>query len=199
MREPRPAATHGFLAGLFGALVLLGSPATSALAEESPALRGDPTIYADESNRLFGFLGAAETETDARSIEDEIWHHWFLAPDSKAAALMDRAMERRRNYDFAGAVEILDELIAANPDWAEAWNQRATIRFMQGDLAGSLADVEETLQREPRHFGAMAGMAIILTQQGRIEQAQSILRKAVKIDPFLRERAMIVPVPGSDI
>jgi len=199
MRKVRLAAMQGFLAGLFGAFVLLGSPATPTLAEDTPALRGDPATYADENDRLFGFLGAAKTEAEARSIEDEIWRHWFLAPDAKAAELMGRAMERRRNYDFAGAVEILDELIAANPDWAEAWNQRATIRFMQGDLPGSLADVEETLQREPRHFGALAGMAIILTQQGRTEQAQAILRKAVKIDPFLREKAMIVSVPGSDI
>jgi len=199
MRAAHLTAMQGFLVGLFGMLALLGSPATPTLAEESSALRGDPATYADESERLLGFLGAANTEAEARSIEDEIWRHWFLAPDARAAELMGRAMERRRNYDFAGAVEILDQLIAANPDWAEAWNQRATIRFMQGDLPGSLADVEETLQREPRHFGALAGMALILTQQGRIEQAQAILRKAVKIDPFLRERALLVTVPGDDI
>lgn len=199
MRAARLTAMQGFLVGLFGTLVLFGSPATPTLAKESPALRSDPATYADESERLFDFLGAAKTEAEARSIEDEIWRHWFLAPDAKAAELMGQAMERRRNYDFAGAVEVLDELVAANPDWAEAWNQRATIRFMQGDLPGSLADVEETLQREPRHFGALAGMALILTQQGRIEQAQAILRKAVDIDPFLREKALLVTVPGEDL
>ena len=135
MRTVRLAAKQGFLAGLFGALMLFWSPAAPTLAEEPPALRGDPATYADENDRLFGFLGAAKTEAEARSIEDEIWRHWFLAPDTKAAELMRQAMEKRSNYDFAGAVALLDELIAANPDWAEAWNQRATIRFMQGDFA----------------------------------------------------------------
>ncbi|MCB1496104.1 MAG: tetratricopeptide repeat protein [Bauldia sp.] len=168
-------------------------------AEDDLPLRGDEAAYREEGGRLFGYLARAGTEAEARQVEDEIWRYWFRAPDPTAASLMAQAMERRGNYDLAGAVEILDELVVTAPDWAEAWNQRATIRFMQGDFTGSLADVEETLQREPRHFGAMAGMALILTQQGRIRQAQAILREAVEIDPFLRERALIVEVPEKDI
>ena len=106
---------------------------------------------------------------------------------------------RVRSFDLAGAVAILDELIALTPDWAEGWSQRAAVRFMQGDFEGSLADIEETLQREPRHFGSLAGMAIILMQQGRVEQAQATLRQAVGIHPFLRERGLIVEAPGEDI
>ena len=114
-------------------------------------------------------------------------------------ALMDRAMERRRNYDFAGAVAVLDELLGLAPDWAEAWNQRATVRFLQEDYEGSLEDIRETLEREPRHFGAMAGMAIILLRQGRAELAQSTLRQALGIHPWLRERSLVVATPGKDI
>jgi Tfp pilus assembly protein PilF len=90
-------------------------------------------------------------------------------------------------------------LIAIAPDWAEAWNQRATMRYVQGQYDASLADIEETLAREPRHFGAMAGMALILVQQGRARQAQAILRTAVSIHPFLRERWMIADAPGKDL
>lgn len=172
---------------------------TPTAAAETTALRGDAAEHIAEGDRLFAFLARARTEAEARAMEDEIWRHWMRAPDSAAAALMAKAMERRASYDLAGAVAILDDLVVLAPDWAEGWNQQATLRFMQGDFAGSLADIEETLLREPRHFGAMAGMALILTQQGRIRQAQAILRKAVEIDPFLRERAMIVPIPGEDI
>ena len=187
------------MALLLATLVIAAAAAPSAVAETAPALRGDTAAHAAEGDRLFRFLAEARDEAEARAMEDEIWRHWMLAPDTAAADLMARAMERRGSYDFAGAVAILDELVALAPDWAEGWNQRATIRFMQGDFTGSLADIEETLQREPRHFGAMAGMALILTQQGRNQQAQTILREAVEIDPFLRERALIVPVPGKDI
>lgn len=172
------------------------SPTTAA---ETTALRGDAAEHIAEGDRLFAFLARARTEAEARAMEDEIWRHWMRAPDTAAAELMAKAMERRTSYDFAGAVAILDDLVVLAPEWAEGWNQRATIRFMQGDFPGSLSDIEETLQREPRHFGAMAGMALILTRQGRVRQAQAILREAVEINPFLRERAMIVPVPGQDI
>lgn len=163
------------------------------------ALRGDDAAYAAEGDRLFRFLATAGTEADARAVEGEIWRHWMRAPNTAAGGLMARAMDRRRNYDLAGGVAILDELIALAPDWAEAWNQRATLRFMQGAFEESLADIEETLHREPRHFGAMAGMAIILTRQGRVRLAQATLRDAVAIHPFLRERSMIVAIPGEDI
>ncbi len=189
----------GARAILLALLLVAGIPAMPASAEDTQALRGDAATYAEEGERLFRYLAEARDEAEARAMEDEIWRHWMQAPDTAAADLMAKAMERRGNYDYAGAVAILDELIALAPEWAEAWNQRATIRFLQGDLTGSLADIEETLQREPRHFGAMAGMALILTQQGRVPQAQTILRDAVKIDPFLRERTMIVTIPGEDI
>ena len=194
-----PALLSRLLFVAIAALSMAGGWIPVAGAEGNLPLRGDTTAYREEGERLFRFLAEAGTEIEARQIEDEIWHYWFRAPDAAAAALMAQAMDRRGSYDFAGAAEILDELVAVAPDWAEAWNQRATIRFMQEDFPGSLADIEETLQREPRHFGAMAGMALILTQQGRVRQAQAILREAVAIDPFLRERAMIVEIPEKDI
>ncbi len=101
-------------------------------------------------------------------------------------------MERRSAYDYAGAIAILDRLVALAPDWAEAWNQRATMRFLADDLDGSLADCERVLELEPKHFGALSGQALILMRQGRFDTAQSILRKAVEIDPFLAERALLV-------
>ncbi len=188
----------GFLlAALLSLFVAVLRP-LPGLAEDA-GIRGAAAAYAAEGDRLFAFLEKARTEDEARAMEDEIWHHWMLAPDAASADLMKQAMERRRDYDLAGAVGILDKLVALAPDWAEGWNQRATIRFMQDDFEGSLADIQETLAREPRHFGALAGMALILIEQGRAEQAQAVLKQAVGIDPFLRERVLIQPIPGKDI
>ena len=181
---------------LVAALFLLFAPATIA---QDAHLRGDPAVYREEGERLFEFLAAVRTETEARAMEREIWLHWFRAPDVEAGSLMAEAIDRRRAYDLAGAVAILDRLVGYAPDWAEGWNQRATIRFMQGDYPGSLMDIEETLKREPRHFGALAGMAIILTRQGRVRQAQTVLKHAVTIHPFLKERGMIVQVPEEEL
>lgn len=170
-----------------------------AYADEGVSLRGDASAYVAEGERLFDFLQNAENEDAGRAIELEIWAYWMHAPDEASRQLMTKAQERRRNRDHAGAIAVLNELIAIAPDWAEAWNQRATMRYMQGEYEASLADIEETLLREPRHFGAMAGMALILVQQGRARQAQAILRNAVAIHPYLRERWMIAEPPGQDL
>lgn len=182
---------------LFLGFAQIAVPAAPARAQAIAAtVRGDPAAYAAERERLFRYLRQAGSEAEGRAIEYEIWLLWLEAPDAGSARLMNRALERRRMIDLAGARAILDELVARAPDWAEAWNQRATVLFEQGHLERSLADVERTLALEPKHFGALAGQAMILMRQGRMRAAQSILRRAVEIHPFLAERAMLLPVPG---
>ena len=147
---------------------------------------------------LFDSLRTAPTEQIARAIEDQIWRFWMKqAPDQEAADLMNKAVERIKAYDNAGAMEFLDKLVAHAPDWAEAWNQRATVLFYQEKYDESLADVEKTLALEPKHFGALAGKAVILMNQGRVELGQKALREAMVLDPWLKERGMLIPVkPG---
>jgi predicted Zn-dependent protease len=181
------------------ALATLAGPASIAPATAQSiesAVASDPAARPAERERLFRALADATNEDEARAREMAIWMFWLEAPTAQAAAQMNAALERRRVYDLSGALVVLDALVALEPDWAEAWNQRATIRFGLEDFDGSLADIETTLRLEPRHFGAMAGQAIILMRHGRFEAAQTILREAVAIHPFLAERFMIVPAPG---
>jgi tetratricopeptide (TPR) repeat protein len=157
---------------------------------------------AAERKQLLDALAGSADPAEAARRALTVWAFWFRPPNPAAGALMDAAMERRRAYDYAGAAAILDRLVAAAPDWAEAWNQRATIRFLMEDFEGSLADIERVLALEPRHFGALAGQALILMRSGRMEAAQGALRRAVKINPYLAERSLLVEEPdpgGKDI
>ena len=165
--------------------------AQTSLSGEAPAERG----------RLFQSLRTAPTEAAGQAIARQIWQFWMRqAPDETSAAIMARAMERRRTYDFAGAMEHLDQLVVHAPDWPEAWNQRATVLYLQRNFDQSLDDVERVLALEPMHFGALAGKAIILMQQGRIVLGQQALRAALKVHPWLSERAMLLPeAPGQDL
>lgn len=181
---------------LIGLVLATLSPAPPAEASPFRAtVRASQADRDAERDSLFRYLGAARDENEGRAIEREVWLFWLEAPGEREAALMNEALERRHSYDFEGAEERLDRLIELAPHWAEAWNQRATVRFQRGRDEASLSDIEEVLQREPYHFGAMAGQAIILMRQGRFRTAQTILRRAVAIHPFLRERAMILPAP----
>lgn len=177
-----------------GALLLFVAGAPGAFAQGPPAEQTtESDTRAAERARLFAALARAQTEAEAKAVTSAIWQFWFVPPDAEAGALMDRAVGRIRRYDYAGAIEILDELVALAPEWAEAWNQRATVRFLRGNYEGSLADIERTLNLEPKHFGALAGQVIILMRQGRVRTAHSVLRRALRIHPFLAERRLLMP------
>ena len=182
-------------ASICAAVPMMGA----ALADDLAAtVQTGPAARASERERLFGFLANAQTAAEGRAVEAEIWHLWLQAPDALGAELMNEALRRRKVYDLSGALAVLDRIVARAPGWAEAWNQRAIVRFGMGDLEGALDDIERTVQLEPKHFGAMAGQAIILMRTGRFEAAQSVLREAVSIHPFLAERSMILPADEGD-
>lgn len=200
-----PAPWAAFLVAATLALApgqgIAAEPPAAAPGEAGAAARPEArdAARAREREALFAALAAAASETEARAIEGAIWRYWMEAPSAEAQALLDRAMERRVAYDFAGAIEILDELVALAPDYAEGWNQRATVRFLRQEFDKSLDDVERVLALEPWHFGALAGKALILMGQGRHGLAQQTLRRAVEIDPWLRERALLVEIPEEKI
>ena len=191
-----------FAAALVAPL-LIGGPTDAALREwrQPVVLKGDPAEEAKEHDRLFAALAAAKDAVEAGTLATEIWDLWFHAPSTEADTLMTQAMEMRSAHDYSNALFVLDQLVAVAPDWAEAWNQRATLRYMVRDFAGSLADIDRTLALEPKHFGALSGQAIILMHQGDMDGGQTALRKAVEIDPFLSDRALLMDPPkeGQDI
>jgi Tfp pilus assembly protein PilF len=93
------------------------------------------------------------------------------------------AMERR---DLAGAEASLTSLIAVAPAWAEAWNKRATVRYLAGDYPGSIADCRETLARTPHHFGALAGQGLCHMALEQFGPAAVMFRRALEVHPHLK-------------
>jgi tetratricopeptide (TPR) repeat protein len=94
---------------------------------------------------------------------------------------------------YEPALEVLDAVIQKAPEFAEGWNRRATILFVVGLHDRSLKDCEEVLRREPRHFGALVGMAMIAIAQGRYAAALDTYRRALMVNPYLKERQEIIP------
>jgi tetratricopeptide (TPR) repeat protein len=147
-------------AGLLLGQVPFLSPAPALAQAENQAAALD---------ELFAQLRSAPDEARARTTADRIWTIW-----TQPLAQLPQ----------------INALIVDYPDYAEGWNLRATANFMRGDYEASLADVTETLKREPRHFGALAGRALILQAQGRHDEALEAIKQALDIHPFLSERAL---------
>ncbi|MBX4907725.1 MULTISPECIES: hypothetical protein [Rhizobium] len=117
-------------------------------------------------DQLFSQLKRERDPDKASSIANEIRLEWNDSGSATVNLLMqwaDKAIEEKRN---PAALDFLDEAIALKPDYAESWNRRATLNFVMGNYRKSMSDIEHVLDIEPRHFGALSGMAAILSNSG---------------------------------
>ena len=171
---------------------LLAQPALAELCPAAPD-------HSERIDTIIAELGVAPTELDARVLSDEVWTLWIDAPDDRAQAMLDEGMRKREGYDFLGARDTLDELVEYCPDYAEGYNQRAFASLLRQDYAAALFDLDRTLEINPRHFAALSGRALTLMGLGRMEEAQASLRAAVALNPWLRERSLLTPAPGTEL
>lgn len=144
-------------------------------------------------DQRFAELKQAQGEQSAREIEQEIWKLWMISGNADIDALMQQTLAARRWGDYDKALGLLDHVTEIDPEYAEAWNQRATLHFLRGDYGQSLEAVARTLELEPRHFGAMAGRGIIRLRQGKSALAIQNIKAALQYHPFLRERTLVPP------
>src|SRR5262245_563502 len=146
------------------------------------AARGDRSKNLDF---LFEALKAAPDADSAKLVEGRIWALWLASGSDTTDLLMSRAKTAIDNKDTELAIQLLDAVIGLKPDYVEAWNRRATIFFANKDYGKSLADIRQVLAREPRHFGALSGLGIILQELGEDKLALEAFRRALAVDPFL--------------
>ncbi len=158
-----------------------------AMAQECPAVPDHRAAL----SALFEEAQAAPNQMAARDLSDRMWALWSDAPDDHAQELLDEAMQRRRVGDYSGAEKAATALIAYCPDYAEGYNQRAFVNFLREDYAAALPDLDETLQRSPRHVGALTGRALTLVALDRKAEAALDLRAALKLNPWLSERQLL--------
>ncbi|MGR3539974.1 MAG: tetratricopeptide repeat protein [Hasllibacter sp.] len=172
--------------------------ALPAAAQECPPV---PDTLAAEA-AIISQVQAAPSQAIAQRLSGQLWGLWTQAPDGAAQELLDRGMFLIRAGDLAGAVERLDRLVDYCPDYAEGWNQRAFARFLQQDFAAALPDLDRALALRPRHTGALTGRAMTLIALGRTAEAQDDLRAALRLNPWLSERALLegeAPAPEIDL
>jgi tetratricopeptide (TPR) repeat protein len=162
---------------------------------------GDATYSFDT---LFSALKIAPDSASAKAIESRIWAKWIESGSDTCDLLMTRVRDaiEDKNYDLA--VRLLDSIIAIKPGYVEAWNQRATVYYLKDDYARAIADIAEVLAREPRQFGALAGLGLMLQDMGDDKDALEAYRKALAIDPHLENipdtvKTLSEKVEGRDI
>jgi len=153
---------------------------------------------------LFGALKAAPDETTAKAIEQRIWALWAVSRSDTANLLMSRVKTAIEQKDTDLAITLLDAIVKIKPDYVEAWNRRATLYYMKKDYGRALADIRQVLKLEPRHFGALSGLGLILQDIGDDKQALEVYRRALAVYPRLERvpdlvKTLSEKVEGRDI
>lgn len=161
------------LAGLLVAIALIWCGPLRA-AQDDPALPA-----------LFERLAAAGDVAAARELEAQIWSTWGEIDDREAAALMAAGEREMASRAWPSALQTFDQLISLRPDFAEAWNKRATLHYLMGNYRLSVLDIQRTLALEPRHFGALSGLGLIFIVTEQPEPALRSFEAALAIHPYL--------------
>jgi tetratricopeptide (TPR) repeat protein len=150
--------------------------------EETPPPQTPEQARAD----LYARLAAAKDADETAGIITLLLRAYAESGSDTGDLLLQRARKAIGAEEYPDAMKILDATIALLPDWAEGWNARATARYLDDDYNGSMADIAQTLKREPRHLGALMGMAAILEARGKKEDALKVYEQALAIAPQWR-------------
>ncbi len=134
-------------------------------------------------DRLFQQLKKDPKETSSTATARMIWREWAASGSKSIDLLMAWAGTAMRSKNYAKAEDLLDQVIVLNPKFAEGWNRRATLYFAKLDYSRSLTDIEKTLALEPRHFGALSGLAVIMQRLDRDEDALKAWYRVLEIYP----------------
>ena len=167
----------------------LGEPAQPDTEAIVPPTDDVPLVADDRQARLDELFAQLKRTPDprlAKPLADGIWAQWFRSGSASIDLMMqwsNQAVEDRR---FSMALDFLDQVVIRAPDYAEGWNRRATLHFTMNNYAKSMADIHKVLELEPRHFGALSGMATILERNGNKQAALTAWQRTLDVYPAMQ-------------
>ncbi|MBP1875093.1 hypothetical protein LPJGGPFB_06103 [Ensifer adhaerens] len=154
------------------------APETEAASLTTPKQRVDA---------LFSDLKKERDADKARELANQIRMEWQDSGSATVNLLMQWADKAIADNKQPAALDILDQVITLAPSYVEGWNRRATLHYMMGNYRKSMSDINHVLSLEPRHFGALTGMAEILGSAGKDELALRAWEQLLAIYPADRK------------
>ena len=144
---------------------------------------------------LLDDLEVTSSSLEASRIRAEIWRYWLKDhSDEKNNDLIASGLSHFHRGNYQKADQIFTKIILSDPNYVEGWNKRATIRYLLGDFEKSLEDINQVLTRQPRHFGAISGTALIHMQNLRYKKALDSYRLLERIDPNNDDSKRMIPM-----
>ncbi|MFK7864850.1 MAG: tetratricopeptide repeat protein [Pseudohongiellaceae bacterium] len=145
------------------------------------------TAWADHTdpqlNDLFLQLKQTQDQNQLRTIESQIWEIWLSHPNPDVQRLMLLGTEKMNSRSVAEAMLVFTQLVENFPNYAEAWNKRATLNYLIGDQEASESDIQKTLALEPRHFGALSGLGLVYLSRNELSKAKQAFENLIAVHP----------------
>ena len=162
-------------------------PITARIGLALEAMNAPLPTDTPELDVLFGHLRRAAGARERAATEQRIWAVWCSHQDEQAKRGLRDVMDSLEVGDLTGASETLNTLVERWPEWAEPWNKRATLHFLEDRDAASLDDIVRVLRCEPRHFGALSGLGQICLRTGHTISALLAFERVLVLDPGVEE------------
>ena len=156
---------------------------------------GRSSINDEELKSLFDNLLHTQSAIDANATSQKIWKIWTNDSDTEfGLSTMVKGVNLMNSNSLVAADKLFSNLVKSSPQYIEAWNKRATVRYLLGHFDSSLDDVNVVLSKEPNHFGALSGLGLIMLQKKDFEGALSAYKRVLTINPFSIEALRLVPI-----
>jgi tetratricopeptide (TPR) repeat protein len=215
-RAPHSSLLLGAAIGMvlsLSAMPAIAQPSAPPLSEFGPEVPPEPesksraqpqspeeevALRRARLDALFARL-AQKDDPNWEKVQNEIWATWSQSGSAAMDLLLLRAGRAMDSGDGELALRYLDDLVRLKPDFAEGWNKRATVYFLLNEYGHSVADIERTLALEPRHFGALSGLGMILERVGDKKGAMRAYRRGLEIHPNLPNAAANVERLSPDV
>lgn len=201
MLAPAPAPAQALRDGPKPALPETKAP--DPKADAKPRVRA-PRDKRTQLEGLYAALKAAPDDDSAKRISDRLDQLFADSGSASADLLMARATIASEAKDYDLALQLLDQIVAVEPDYLAARSRRATIHYLRDEYAEALADIREVLAREPRHYSMLLGLSLILRELGEDQRALDAARRALAVYPRFEaakdiEKELAGKVDGQDI
>ena len=142
---------------------------------------------------LFEKLKKTNNPMTAREIEGKIWKLWTTHPTQESlTSLLAKGSLYMSQNQLTSAHNVFSKAIELDPNWAEAWNKRATVLYLMGNLELSQNDIDMVLKLEKRHFGALSGQGLVQTALKNYQKAIDSYIEAHKVYPAMETPLVMI-------
>lgn len=148
---------------------------------------------------LLDRLAETKDAETAKAIAEAISKLWVHSGSPTVDLLMGQVSRAIAVNNVDKALALSDFIVEIAPDFTEGWNRRATVLFIRRSYGASMEDIGRVLEMEPRHFGALSGLGLVLRAMGNKKAALGAFRKALKVHPFMKGPRRVVKELGPEV